>query len=30
MSSPKLGYLVDSVEECAVLVAWDIIHGFSG
>ncbi|CAM8996759.1 unnamed protein product [Rhodiola kirilowii] len=30
MSSPKLGYLVGIVEECAVLVAWDIVRGLSG
>uniref|UniRef100_A0A7N0UB55 tRNA (32-2'-O)-methyltransferase regulator THADA-like TPR repeats region domain-containing protein n=1 Tax=Kalanchoe fedtschenkoi TaxID=63787 RepID=A0A7N0UB55_KALFE len=30
MSSPKLGYLVEIVEECAVLVSWDIVWGLSG
>lgn len=29
MGSPKLGYLVDIVEECAVLVCWDIVLGLN-
>lgn len=29
MSSPKLGYLVDIVEECGVLVALDIVSGLN-
>ncbi|KAK9272640.1 hypothetical protein L1049_003016 [Liquidambar formosana] len=29
MSSPKLGYLVEIVEECAVLVGWDIVLGLN-
>uniref|UniRef100_F6H5R8 Uncharacterized protein n=1 Tax=Vitis vinifera TaxID=29760 RepID=F6H5R8_VITVI len=30
MSSPKLGYLVEIVEECVVLVALDIVFGLNG
>ncbi|KAK3036649.1 hypothetical protein RJ639_030218 [Escallonia herrerae] len=30
MSSPKLGYLVEIVEECAILVAWDVVVGLNG
>ncbi|KAK6913243.1 THADA/TRM732, DUF2428 [Dillenia turbinata] len=30
MSSPKLGYLVEIVEECAVLVGLDIVYGLNG
>lgn len=30
MGMPKLGYLVDVVEECAVLVAWDIVYSLNG
>lgn len=30
MSMPKLGYLVDVVEDCAVLVAWDTVIGLNG
>lgn len=29
MSTPKLGYLVEVVEECAVLVSWDVISGLN-
>ncbi|XP_059670321.1 uncharacterized protein LOC132315900 [Cornus florida] len=29
MSSPKLGYLVEVVEECAILVALDIVAGLN-
>ncbi|GKV08720.1 hypothetical protein SLEP1_g20314 [Rubroshorea leprosula] len=29
MSMPKLGYLVDVVEDCSVLVAWDIVIGLN-
>ncbi|CAH9067847.1 unnamed protein product [Cuscuta europaea] len=29
MSTPKLGYLVEIVEECAVLVALDVVSGLS-
>uniref|UniRef100_A0A5B7CF51 Uncharacterized protein n=1 Tax=Davidia involucrata TaxID=16924 RepID=A0A5B7CF51_DAVIN len=29
MSSPKLGYLVEIVEECAILVALDIVSGLN-
>ncbi|WCJ20785.1 hypothetical protein M5689_002991 [Euphorbia peplus] len=27
LGMPKLGYLVDVVEECAVFVAWDVVFG---
>lgn len=30
MSMPKLGHLVDVVEECAVLIAWDIVFSLNG
>lgn len=30
MGMPKLGYLIDVVEECAVLVAWDVVNGLNG
>ncbi|THG05055.1 thyroid adenoma-associated protein homolog [Camellia sinensis] len=29
MSSPKLGYLVEIIEECAILVALDIVSGLN-
>ncbi|KAK2655045.1 hypothetical protein Ddye_008097 [Dipteronia dyeriana] len=30
MGMPKLGYLVDVIEDCAVLVAWDVVTGING
>lgn len=27
MGMPKLGFLVDVIEDCAVLVAWDVVRG---
>lgn len=30
MGMPKLGYLVEAVEECAVLVAWDVVGSLDG
>lgn len=30
MGMPKLGYLVDVIEDCAVLVAWDVVLGLNG
>ncbi|XP_030499307.2 uncharacterized protein LOC115714695 isoform X1 [Cannabis sativa] len=30
MGMPKLGYLVDIVEECAVLIAWDAVNSLNG
>lgn len=30
MGMPKLGYLIDVVEECAILVAWDIVFSLNG
>ncbi|KAJ4823920.1 hypothetical protein Tsubulata_009751 [Turnera subulata] len=30
MGMPKLGYLLDVVEDCAVLVAWDAVLGLEG
>lgn len=30
MGMPKVGYLVDVVEECAVLVAWDVVGSLNG
>ncbi|PON42691.1 Armadillo-type fold containing protein [Parasponia andersonii] len=30
LGMPKLGYLVDAVEECAVLIAWDVVTSLNG
>lgn len=30
MSLPKLGYLMDVIQDCAVLVAWDVVLGLNG
>ncbi|XP_061346165.1 uncharacterized protein LOC133291855 [Gastrolobium bilobum] len=30
LGMPKLGYLVDVVEGCAVVVAWDVVRGLTG
>ncbi|KAL5739037.1 hypothetical protein ACOSQ2_028217 [Xanthoceras sorbifolium] len=30
MGMPKLGYLVNVIEDCAVLVAWDVVMGLDG
>lgn len=29
MGMPKLGYLVDIIKDCAILVAWDIVFGLT-
>ncbi|CAI9109681.1 OLC1v1009547C1 [Oldenlandia corymbosa var. corymbosa] len=29
MGTPKLGYLVEVVEECAVMVGWDVVSGLN-
>lgn len=29
MSSPKLGYLLEIVEDCTILVAWDVVYGLN-